>query len=95
MTTKQLKQLVLHAVRLKRPSACPKSIEFNQKRPVTWTRLIRSKWLLVASSDDVSSVITLWSVASPSLLTRQSPTPLAEAFIPDPVMTEVVYINGL
>lgn len=74
----------------------PLIVPFYQKRSVTWVHLIHSQWLLVASSDDISSIIALWSVSD--LLTHSkstvTPTPLAEAFLPAPVFNGTVDIRG-
>lgn len=74
----------------------PLIVPLHQKRSVTWVRLIRSHWLLVASSDDISSVIALWSVSE--LLSHSNsttpPAPLAEAFLPAPVVNGAVDIQG-
>ena len=90
----QLETLVLHASRLRNriiTRRTPLVVPFNQIRSVTWVRLIQSQWLLVASSDDVSSAITLWSV--PDLLSSNL-TPLAEAFLPAPVVNGAVDRQG-
>ena len=90
----QLETLVLHASRLRSRTTTrntPLVVPFNQVRSVTWVRLIQSQWLLVASSDDVSSAITLWSV--PDLLSFNF-TPLAEAFLPAPVVNGDVDMQG-
>lgn len=89
----ELETLVLHAMRLEsKVTVLPKVVQFNQKRSVTWIQMLQSQWLLVASSDDVCSVISLWSVTS--LLTSQSPAPFAEAFLCGPVMTGAVDVGG-
>ena len=90
----ELETLVLHILRLRsRTMTChnPLVVPLDQIRSVTWVRLIQSQWLLVASSDDVSSAITLWSV--PDLLSSNL-TPLAEAFLPAPVVHGSVDMEG-
>ncbi|KAK7676667.1 hypothetical protein QCA50_016922 [Cerrena zonata] len=95
LNAKQLKGLIMHTLRLDhRLSLSYPPIErpFYQRRSVTWVRLVQSQWLLVASSDDITSVITLWSVVS--LLTSRSSAPLAEASLSAPVVTGAVDVNG-
>lgn len=94
-----LEVLVLHSLKLSckiSTRSAPLIIPVYQKRSVTWIRLIQSQWLLVASSDDLLSVITLWSVAdllTPSNDTRTSP-PLAEAYLSAPVIDGAVDLQG-
>ncbi|KAK7677821.1 hypothetical protein QCA50_019133 [Cerrena zonata] len=67
-------------------SETPVVVPLTQKRSITWVQLVRSEWLLVASSDAGTSVITLWSI--PHLLSAcDTPVPLAEAFLSAPVKT--------
>ncbi|KAK7676987.1 hypothetical protein QCA50_020016 [Cerrena zonata] len=84
-----LETLVVHALRLERRlcmSETPVVVPLTQKRSITWVQLVRSEWLLVASSDAGTSVITLWSI--PHLLSAcDTPVPLAEAFLSAPVKT--------
>ena len=90
----ELETLVLHILRLRSRTMTrhtPLVVPLDQIRSVTWVRLIQSQWLLVASSDDVSSAITLWSV--PDLLSSNL-TPLAEAFLPAPVVNGSVDMQG-
>ncbi|KAK7679987.1 hypothetical protein QCA50_016933 [Cerrena zonata] len=90
LSGKQLKDLILHTLRLglsSRTSIAPAA-------SVTWVRLVQSQWLLVASSDDITSVITLWSVTSLLTSNTRSPAPLAEAFLPAPVATGKVDVVG-
>ena len=95
----QLERLALHAIRLgSRIDKCrpPATVVLHRTRSVTWVRLLHSQWLLVASSDDVSSSISLWSTGS--LLSGGSTEPLAEAFLPAPVSngaTEVEHSSVL
>ena len=96
LTSKQVEHLVLHTWRLEQrlSHGLGPVVDhpFHQPRSVTWVQLIRSQWLLVASSDDVVSVITLWSVSS--LLRSSLSSPLAEAFLPAPVSTGIVDTTG-
>lgn len=97
LTTKQLERIVLHVLRLEYRVShyySPIPHPFHQRRSVTWVKLIQSQWLVVASSDDLISVISLWSVTS--LLSSRSspPTPLTEAFLPAPVITGAIDVDG-
>ncbi|KAK7679949.1 hypothetical protein QCA50_016895 [Cerrena zonata] len=90
-----LEGLILHALRLEyriSTNHAPHVVPFYQKRSVSWIRLIRSHWLLVASSDDVTSVITLWSVLA-LLSSTGTPTPLTEAFLSAPVINGAIDIR--
>ena len=94
MGCRALELLVLHVLRLEHACSTrrdPRMIQFHQVRSVTWLRLIHSHWLLVASSDDITSAITLWSV--PDLLRTSNTTPLAEAFLSAPVINGAVDVN--
>ncbi|TDL13259.1 hypothetical protein BD410DRAFT_903336 [Rickenella mellea] len=51
-------------------------------RIVTWVRLIRGRWCLVASSNVSESRLTLWDLSSRS----GGPHPCSEIFFPGPVM---------
>lgn len=95
LTARKLERLVSHVLRLNRRLCLhspPIARSFNQRRSVTWVRLVQSQWLLVASSDDVTSAITLWSITS--LLTSKSLAPLTEAYLSAPVITGAVDVAG-
>ncbi|KAK7683176.1 hypothetical protein QCA50_013849 [Cerrena zonata] len=95
LTATQTEKLVSHILQLDlrlsqhRP---PIRRPFYQRRSITWVRTIHSQWLLVASSDDITSVITLWLIDS--LLASKSSAPLAEASLPAPVVTGAVDVCG-
>lgn len=92
----QLETLVLHAIRLNHNihnQPAPRALPMHRTRSVTWVRLIQSQWLVVASSDDVSSSIALWSITS-LLCARTYVAPLAEAFLPAPVSNGSVDTQG-
>ena len=94
MGCRALELSVLHVLRLEHACSTrrdPRMIQFHQVRSVTWLRLIHSHWLLVASSDDITSAITLWSV--PDLLRSSNTAPLAEAFLSAPVINGAVDVN--
>ncbi|KAK7677004.1 hypothetical protein QCA50_020033 [Cerrena zonata] len=91
----RLEGLVLHTLRLEQrmaSSRTPIHIPMNQKRSITWIRLVHSEWLLVASSDAICSVIILWSVPD-LLLSQENAAPLAEAFLPAPVNSGVIDVQ--
>lgn len=91
----QLEKSLVHSLKLHNrihKQAPPLSIPLHLTRSVTWVQLIHSQWLLVASSDDISSSICLWSVET--LLSGISLEPLAEAFLSGPVSNGAVDIDG-
>ena len=91
----QLERVVLHVLRLGSRmdnALSPTVIKLHQTRSVTWVQLVYSEWVLVASSDDISSSLRLWSINS--LLSGQSVEPLAEAFLSAPVSNGAVEITG-
>lgn len=95
MNANELRGLVLHTLRLDRRLSLhspPIEHSLHQRRSITWVQLVQSQWLLVASSDDIASVITVWSIKS--LLSSDSKTPLAEAFLSAPVATGKVDMMG-
>ena len=86
--------LVLHAVRLNRrltskSDAPPILIPFHQSRSVTWVRLIKGQWLLLATSDKNTSVLSIWSLASLSAMDDLQ-SPVSEAFLDGPVANGLV-----
>ena len=93
----QLQQLVLHTLRLehrRQTRSFPLQKALDQKRSITWTRLLQGEWLLVASSDDITSALTLWSVEEILTSDEESPiVPLAEAFLPAPVINGCIDIQ--
>lgn len=94
---RQLERLVLHVLRLEHRVSHhlpPVPYPLHQRRSITWVKLIQSQWLLVASSDDLTSVISLWPVTSVLLPRTSAPVPLAEAFLPAPVVTGAVDVVG-
>lgn len=56
-----------------------RQVFFPQSQPITWVRLVGGTWLLVATSDSSSSVLSLFSVKS--LLRARSHDLLAQAFL--------------
>ena len=94
MDGSQLEKLVLHMLRLefrKDTHQTPFTVPFNQKRSVTWLRLIQSRWLLVASSDDINSSVSLWTIQD---LLSSNVTPVTEVFLPAPAVNGAVDIQG-
>lgn len=92
----QLQLLVLHALNLDHTitaNRMPTPIPMHRTRSVTWVRFIDSQWLVVASSDDVSSSICLWSTTA-LLESRTCVAPLAEAFLSAPVSNGSVDIQN-
>ncbi|CAL1697063.1 unnamed protein product [Somion occarium] len=79
--------LVVHMVRLDEKTMSQKGarlVPLHQPRSVTWIRLVRGQWLLVASSDLNTSVISLWSLSS-LLSSPESSKPIVEAYLDAPV----------
>ena len=81
--------LTLHLLRLReRPlsstSVQSNFIRFDQVRSVTWLRIVRGVWLLVATSDSDASSISLYRVAD-ILRDSSQVIPAAEAYLPAPV----------
>lgn len=90
------KKLVLHSIRLDQNfqnsnETLPLAIPLLQPQSITWVRLIQSHWLLVASSNAVSSPIALWS--TDVLLSGTSKAPFAEAFLSAPVGNGAIDVN--
>lgn len=65
---------------------------FHQARSVTWVKLVRGQWLLAACSDNATSTLSLWSIAS----LRDTPgtaLPLAQAYLEGPVAAGLIDIQ--
>ena len=91
----QLERVVLHILRLGSRmdnALSPTIVKLHRARSVTWVRLVHSEWCLVASSDDISSSLCLWSVDF--LLSGPSVSPHAEAFLSAPVSNGAAEIKG-
>ena len=94
----QMKSIVIHTLRLRREMTCPperrviQKVTLLQSRPITWTRLVRGTWLLVAMSDVESSVLSLYSIQS--LLGTRSRDLLAQAFLSGPVLNGLVEVSS-
>ena len=92
----QLENLVAHYSKLNMQLCdprrrCPlKSIPFHRTHSVTWVRLVQSQWILVASSDDISSSIALWLIDE---LGSGAESPITEAFISAPVSSGMVDVE--
>jgi hypothetical protein len=63
----------------------------HQARAVTWVRLIGAKWLIVATSDSSSSILSLYSVTS--LLGSRSQDLVAQAFLKGAVRNGLVQLQ--
>ena len=59
---------------------------------MTWLRIIKGQWLIVAASDQSTSVLSLWRLAS---LTAdvEACKPTAEAFLDAPVASGLVDVR--
>ncbi|CAL1699394.1 unnamed protein product [Somion occarium] len=104
LSANQVECLVRHLYQVNRnmwrPSEpCHRAINLPSNRPITWVRLVLGQWVLIASSDISSSVISLWHL--PSLLQpgRESTvSPVAQAFLDGPVeqgLVEVHHYHGI
>lgn len=85
--------LSIHMIRL-RQYLCtqqrpPTVALLHGKRSVTWVRLIRDRWLVVAASNETSSVLYLWSMRSLQSQEDIKLEPACEAYLEGPV------INGM
>ncbi|KAI0810872.1 hypothetical protein BC629DRAFT_1011995 [Irpex lacteus] len=95
----EMRDLVLHVLRLHRLMAVPAStahtlrqVLFPQPRPITWVHLVGGTWLLVAMSDSSSSVLSLFSIKS--LLGARSHDLLAQAFLDGHVLNGLAEVSA-
>ena len=94
----QTKLVVQHALRLHHNMSCSperrdiQKVFFHQSQPITWTRIVCGSWLLVATSDDESSVLSLYSTES--LLGARAQDLLAQAFLEGPVLNGLIEISS-
>lgn len=90
LTGTQLEALVAHAFRLEWDiSQLPERrslyiAPLHQKRSVTWVKLVRAQWLVVAASNASVSILSIWSVAS-LLDSHGDKVPLSEIHLSGPV----------
>lgn len=70
----------------------PVTISFPQSRSVTWVKLIRGQWLLVACSDRASSTLCLWSLIELLRSPGVAP-PAAQTFLDGPVAGGLIDIQ--
>ena len=89
--------LVLHALKLRLSLAKSKSkpaiVPFHQQRSVTWVKIVKSHWLLVASSDGSSSALGIWKLASLKANVATSLLPLGEIYLDGPVVNGLVDVR--
>lgn len=94
----QLRSLVVHVLQLHQATtasakqATLQVFRLNQSRSVTWLHLVRGQWLLVASSNSSSSVLSLFSVDS--LLLSQDWDLVTEAYLTAPVSNGKVEVQA-
>lgn len=100
LSPKGCEQAVTDACRLFKRLRCADEdrvcsyITLHQPRSVTWVQIVGERFLVVASSDQSSSAIALWSLSS--LLdapVKHRPAPVAEAFLDGPVATGLAEIQ--
>ncbi|GJE97841.1 F-box protein [Phanerochaete sordida] len=65
----------------------------HQKRSVTWVKLVHARWLIVASSDASSSVLSVWPIP-PLALNDGDRKPLSEMFLSGPVQEGALDIRS-
>ena len=73
------------------------TVYLRQTRSVTWIRLVQGRWLLAASSDSTTSVLSVWSVSmvlQTGLSSNQPPRPQAEVYLEGPVSDGCVDVQG-
>ncbi|KAI0069878.1 hypothetical protein K474DRAFT_1680580 [Panus rudis PR-1116 ss-1] len=66
-------------------SELPTIVSIPQERPVTWTQIVSGRWLLAASSDRTTSVLSLWSIPYPLTSLPDNTPPIANVYLPAPV----------
>lgn len=94
----QTRSVVLHALRLHYNLSCSperrdiQKVFFHQPQPITWARIVCGSWLLVAMSDNDSSVLSLYSTES--LLGARAQDLLAQVFLEGPVLNGLVEVSS-
>lgn len=87
-----LTRLLPHLRHREASLAEPRIVRIDQTRSVTWLRLIRGSWLLVATSDKDASSLSLWKL-SDILHGGSGVSPVSEAFLPAPVRDGAVDVT--
>lgn len=90
LTSADCERVAIHSLRLQKSllssggQLSPTVVRFDTHRSVTWVRIVRGRWLLVASSDAFQSVLTLWPLCAISDHATR-PVSAAEAYLEGPV----------
>lgn len=67
-------------------------VPLHQARSVTWVKLVQAKWLIVASSNASTSVLSIWSLAS-LLKLGSSREPLSHTYLSGPVREGILDVS--
>ena len=99
LSSHEAETLALHLCRIQRGAENIKhraiTCALHQRRSVTWVRLIRGMWLLAASFDASSSVLSLWSIHTLlSVRDTQSINPEAETYLSGPVNGGEIHVES-
>ncbi|EKM49258.1 uncharacterized protein PHACADRAFT_107131 [Phanerochaete carnosa HHB-10118-sp] len=92
LSSGQTESLALHILRLRQALLMdtegrpPAMVTFNQTHSVTWVRLVLGQWVLVTCSNQVTSIICLWSL-QPFYRSKGPPEIVAQASLEGPVVT--------
>ena len=98
LSARQTEVLALHLLRaqaaLTAEAKSPTSFPLHQSRSITWLRMLHGKWLLAASSDATTSVLSLWSLQAVLTSPGKSEAPTAEVYLSGPVGGGELFVSG-
>ena len=99
LSSHEAETLALHLCRIQRGAENIKhraiTCALHQRRSVTWVRLIHGMWLVAASYDASSSVLSLWSIHTLlSARNTQSIDPETEAYLSGPVNGGEIHVES-
>ena len=96
LSARQTEVLARHLLRIQRFDMHPVTIHHvHQPRSITWVALVNGTWLLAASSDATTSVLSLWSVKTVLASSAEKPAQTAaEVYLHGSVNSGKVFAQG-
>ena len=98
LSEREFEPLAAHLVRLNRhrqsKDYSPPFVTLHRIRSVTWVRLIRERWLVVAETDQLSSVLSIWEIKHLLASGKGPGKPIYEAYLDGPVVDGLLDFQG-
>ena len=95
LSARQTEVLARHLLRMQRFDMRPAAIRhLHQPRSITWVSIINGTWLLAASADATTSLLSLWPIKAVLSSAEQPPQAVTSVYLKGNVDCGKVYAQG-